>query len=372
MNRERLKIFMNVPMVKAFLTTVILLALIGVGKFVVLNFDLFNPLETALDNFHFSDIYFYWQRNHSDDANGDVVIVNTAYLHDRDEIATVVDSINAHHPRVVAVDVIFPATVSTLAAADSHLIAAFHACPNLVLAQRAVLISKGKWNMERSFFADGHTEGVVNFSSDLVRNISTAETLGEKSYPTFAAQVVKKVGVLPAEKERLIHFGGVDFMVWTPGKEDFKLDFLKNQIVIIGDTGDLRDWHDIPIGATGRSRMSGVELHAMSTVTLLSPYHYHSLPKFWSIFIQIVVIYLFCFILHKWRPDTTMDNWKQLLVQLAFIVVMMLLCYLFFLVFKLVGSPSLAIVGFGLAGFAKNITDFMTDDKQWDKRSVNI
>lgn len=347
---------MNLPAVKALMTTVFLLLIIWVCKWAVFKFDTFNPLETALDNFHFSDIYFYWQRNSSNDAEGDIVIVNTANLHDRDEIATIIDTINAHQPRVVAVDIIFPKTVSDLASSDSHLVAAFNACSNIVLAQRMVRVSEGNWNMERSFFADGHTEGVVNFSTSLVRTIDTAGVYGQKTFPTFAAQIVKQVGNLPAEKERMIQFGGIDFMIWTP-KGKFDLDFLNNKIVIIGDTGDFRDWHDIPIGTTGRSRMSGVELHALSTLTLLSPYHYRNFPVFWSKIIQIIIIYLFCFCLHKWWPETTMENLKQGIIQIAFIVVLMMICYLLFRAFHLVCSPALAIVGFGLAGFAKDFTD---------------
>lgn len=349
---------MNLPAVKALMTTVFLLLIIWVGKLMVFKVDKFNPLGTALDNFHFSDIYFYWQKNSSNEAKGDIVIVNMANLHDRDEIATIIDSINAHQSRVVAVDIIFPKTVSELASSDSHLVAAFNDCPNLVLAQRAVPVSEGNWNMERSFFADGHTEGVVNYSTGLVRTIGTTEAFGQKTFPTFAAQIVKQVGDLPAEKERMIQFGGIDFMIWTP-KEEFDLDFLNNKIVIIGDTGDFRDWHDIPIGTTGRSRMSGVELHALSTLTLLSPYHYREFSVFWSKIIQVIIIYLFCFCLHKWRPEATLDNWKQVIIQIAFILVLMMVCYLLFRAFYLVCSPALAIVGLGLAGFAKNLTDFI-------------
>ena len=355
---------------KSLCTTIILLLLILLGWLVVFNVYYFNPLETAIDNFHFSDIYFYWQKKHSDKSDSNMVIVNTAYLHDRDEIATVIDSINAHQPRLVAVDIIFPEAVSSLSPADSHLCAAFDACPNLVLAQRAVPISDKSWNMERSFFADGYTEGVVNFSTGLVRTIHTTETIDQVSYPTFAAQVVKQIGELPAEKERMIHFGGIDFMTWNINKDDFSdfsLDFMKDKIVFIGDINDLRDWHDIPIGTTGRSRMSGVELHALSTYTLLSPYHYHFLPKFLSIFIQIILIYFFCLVLHIWRPQTTMDNWIQLLLQIAFIAIIVIFCYILFRTCYLICSPSIAIIGFGLVGFAKNITDTFIGKKQNDR-----
>ena len=142
---------------------------------------------------------------------------------------------------------------------------------------------------------------------------------------------------------------------------------MKDKIVFIGDINDLRDWHDIPIGTTGRSRMSGVELHALSTYTLLSPYHYHFLPKFLSIFIQIILIYFFCLILHKWRPQTTMDNWIQLLLQIAFIAIIVIFCYILFRTCYLICSPSIAIIGFGLVGFAKNITDTFIGKKQNDR-----
>ena len=352
---------------KALCTTAILFFLMFLGWLVVFNVYYFNPLETAIDNFHFSDIYFYWQKKNSDNTYSNIVIVNTAYLHDRDKIATVIDSINAHQPRLVAVDIIFPDAVSSLTPADSHLCAAFSACPKLVIAQRAVPISEKSWNMERSFFADGYTEGVVNFSTGLVRTIHTTETFDQVSYPTFAAQVVRQIGELPAEKERMIQFGGINFMTWNANEEDFTLDFLKDKIVFIGDINDIRDWHDIPIGTTGRSRMSGVELHALSTYTLLSPYHYHFFPKFVSIFIQIILIYFFCFCLHLWWPQTTMDNWVQFLLQIAFIAIIVIFCYILFRTCYIICSPTIAIIGFGLVGFAKNITDTFTDKEQRDK-----
>ena len=165
----------------------------------------------------------------------------------------------------------------------------------------------------------------------------------------------------------MIQFGGINFMTWNANEEDFTLDFLKDKIVFIGDINDIRDWHDIPIGTTGRSRMSGVELHALSTYTLLSPYHYHFFPKFVSIFIQIILIYFFCFCLHLWWPQTTMDNWVQFLLQIAFIAIIVIFCYILFRTCYIICSPTIAIIGFGLVGFAKNITDTFTDKEQRDK-----
>lgn len=110
-----------------------------------------------------------------------MVLVDIQYLHNRDEIATLIDSINAHSPRVLALDVIFPQTVSSYPEADSHLVAAIGACPQVVLAQNAVPHMDGSWFVERSFFADGYTEGAVNMPGLSLSVISETSAISKTS-----------------------------------------------------------------------------------------------------------------------------------------------------------------------------------------------
>lgn len=342
--------FTSKPM-KALYTTTMLLLLVGIGKLVVVNTDVFNPLQTALGQFRFSDIYFHWHRGHNADAESDIVLVDIQYLHNREEIATLLDSISAYHPRVVALDVIFPPTVSLDPVADSHLTAAVMACPRVVLAQNAVPQVDGSWSMERSFFADGYIEGAVNIPTSVVRY---AEPLFD-TLPTFAAQVAS----LSSERftlsdKRLIDFGA-HLMTWTAGAEDFYLSALEDKMVFVGDLGDLRDYHNIPVGASGQSRIPGTEVHALATAALLADNPYRSLPQWLGIVLQIILIFLFCWLLYL-LPQT-MDNWVHGALQIAFMLLMLPVCYVLFVGLHIVCSPTLAIVGFGLAALAKNITD---------------
>lgn len=342
---------------KALLTTVLLLLMILAGKLIVVNTDTFNPLQTALNQFHFSDIYFQWHHGHNADAECEMILVDIQYLHNREEIATLIDSINAHQPRVVAMDVIFPPTVSLDPAADSHLVAAIAACPHVVLAQNAVPQVDGSWHTERSFFADGYPEGLVNIPASVVRYAETTiDTL-----PTFAAQVATiSTDHLTHNAKHLIDFGGVNIMTWTPMVEDLHLPALQDKIVFIGDMGDLRDWHNIPIGASGESRMSGTEIQVLATAALLSPNPYYTLPRWLSIALQIILLFLFCWLLYL-LPQT-MDNWIQRALQIVFMILMLPVCYLLFVGLHIVSSPTLAIIGFGLAGFAKNIIDAISKE----------
>ena len=344
----------NRKWVKALLTTVLLLLMMGGGKLVVVNTDALDPLQSALNQFHFSDIYFHWHRGHNADAESDMILVDIKYLHSREKIATLIDSINAHHPRVVALDIIFPPAVSLDPAADSHLAAAIAACPRVVLAQNAVPQVDGTWNMERSFFAEGYTEGMVNLPASVVRY---AETTFD-SLPTFAAQVAKMA--MPTlnyqlSVPRLIDFGGLNIMTWTPGLEDIHPSALEDRMVFIGDLGDLRDHHNIPVGTGGQSRLSGTEIHALATAALLSESPYHSLLRGVGIVLQVFLLFLFCLLLYL-LPQT-MDNWIQGLLQIVFMLLMIPVCYLLFVGSHIVCSPTLAFVGVGLAGFAKNIID---------------
>jgi len=205
--------------------------------------------------------------------------------------------------------------------------------------------------VERSFFADGHTEGVVNIPASVVRYANAQFD----NIPTFAAQVVLATGACLPEKEQLIDFGGNQLMRWTVGSEDFYLPMLEDKIVFVGDLGDLRDYHNIPIGASDQSRMSGTEIHALSTAALLSSAPYHELPRGWSIVLQIISLYLFCLLIHI-LPQA-MDNWIIGALQILFILLLLPVCYILFLSSHLIISPTVTLIGFGLAGFAKNITD---------------
>lgn len=336
---------------KALVTTVLVLLLMGVGSLVMVNTSVFNPLETALEQFHFSDIYFHWHRGHNTDAESDMILVDIQYLHEREEIATLLDSIATQHPRVVAMDVIFPQAVSLNPLADSHLVAAVDACSLVVLAQNIVPQMDGSWGAERSFFADGHIEGAVNMPANVVRYAYAQFD----SMPTFAAQVVLATGASLPEKEQLIDFGGNQLMRWTVGSEDFYLPMMEDKIVFVGDFGDLRDYHNIPIGAGGQSRMSGTEIHALATAALLSAAPYHELPRGWSIVLQIISLYLFCLLIHI-LPQA-MDNWIIGALQILFILLLLPMCYMLFISAHLILSPTFILIGFGLSGFAKNITD---------------
>lgn len=339
---------------KAVLTTVLVLLMVWLGKSVVVNTDAFNPLQAALDQLHFSDIYFHWHRGHNAEAAQDIVLVDIQYLRDREEIATLLDSIAAQRPRVVALDVIFPKIVTSDPVADSHLATAMAACPQAVLAQYAVEpLPDGGWRLERSFFADGYSEGTVNLPASIVRYAEPRfDTL-----PTFAAQVAALSTTncqLPTANS-LIDFGGVNLLRWTPGVEDFYLPALEDKLVFVGDLGDLRDYHNIPVGAGEQSRMAGNEVHALATAALLADNPYHTLPRWLGIVLQIIIIFLFCWLLYL-LPQT-MDNWVHGALQIAFMLLMLPVCYLLFVGLHIVCSPSLAIVGFGLAGLAKNIID---------------
>ena len=46
------------------------------GRAVVVSTNAFNPLSAAMDNFHFSDIYFHWHRGHNAEAAQDIVLVD--------------------------------------------------------------------------------------------------------------------------------------------------------------------------------------------------------------------------------------------------------------------------------------------------------
>ncbi|MBQ9639603.1 MAG: CHASE2 domain-containing protein [Bacteroidales bacterium] len=348
---------------KAVCTTVLVLLLMWVGRWVVVRSDLFSPMAAAFEGFQFSDLYFAWNRAHEDGAETDVVLVDIANCRSREEVALVVDSVSAHGPRVLGVDVIFPPLASADPSADQSLRLALGRVPRLVVACNAVPMLDGSVLMERSFFVDSlfradstRVEGAANMRLGVVRDYETFSP--EAGMPTFAAEVVRSAGgKLPsADDVRLIDFGGCSVLTWCVG-EEFDMNALSGRIVLMGDMQDLRDWHSVPATVGGESRMPGLSIHAAIVGALMRQEGFARMPQALSVWLQVCLLLAFCFFL--FALPQTLDNWVSGALQLLFMLAMLPACYALFVALHVVCNPTLAIVGFGLAGLAKNVVDVL-------------
>ena len=309
---------------------VIALVLILIG----LSTEVFDPIGRAIDEFSISDSFFFSKtKRHSDcaDLNPGIVLIDIADCDSRQEIADIVCKINDASPKLLAVDIIFGEYSSSSSFSDSLLVRAFQSSRNLVLAERFVNGENG-WYSERSFFADDIPciEGDVNFQYGIVRTFEDEYVAGMAHIPSFVSLIASQAGICNGFKKQLINYSPVN-TITIPADYTGSFDIVRDQIVILGDAGDLRDYHDIPVLINGQSRTSGLRIIAQCLYTLQPGNGFVTCPNWLALVIGIVLTYLFCAFIAS--PMFRVDRFNGLWTSIWQVIVLLLLVALTYLLF---------------------------------------
>lgn len=327
--------------------------------------DAFDPVGKALRSFRLSDGFFYSrairERNNTD-VNPGIVLVDIKNCDSRDEIAEIVNRINESSPRLLAVDIIFGKAAGVASEVDSLLTVAFQASGNLILAQR-VLESPEGVQVERSFFADkvDCVEGDVSFDYGTVRSLSSKRSVCGIEYPSFVAQVARIGKIRNGFDDQLINYSPIQTICLGPENLS-DISLLKDQIVILGDSEDLRDFHDIPVLINGKARTSGMMIIAQSLYTLRPNNSFTNCPRWLAIIIGILLTYLFCtfFASPMYRRGKFNGLWISIW-QVIVLVFLVGIAYILFWSFHLNVTLIYWLLGVGLAEFATEFFYFIRD-----------
>lgn len=341
----------------------VLLAMMGLGELMLFGFGLKDPLQYALESYHLEDLFYYLNRTKFADqahpVSDQFVLVDIANIRDRDSIADLLDSISRYEPRAVALDVIFGARQGSESKTDRHLMEAATQCPNLILTSNCYTDYIGSVHIERSFFADSiqAAEGLSWLQGEVVRTYSAYYLTPSGTQPSLCYQMAEALG-LPMDtttEERNINYAYDGWMTWQAGVEDMDLNYLRGKLVLIGDTKDLVDYHNVPMLTCGTMRKSGVEIHAaiLSSVATHRSIHRFSLWGTWLM--EILCLFLLC-LLFTYLPQV-MTNWLQQLVQLLVMALVFALAYWLFATWDYVLPISRLLIGTGLAGFAYDVVE---------------
>lgn len=326
---------------------VIMAAIVLMLRLIGLSIAIFDPLGSAIDDFHFSDGYFYaHQRGDSVFANPNVAIVDIAGCRSRAEIANVLEKVAEANPVVVGLDVIFAPSSAIDRAGDDSLLQAISHLPGLVTACN--VFDGGE---EHSFFAEFVSEGNVSLPYDIVRSYSSDKG-------SFVGEILRSFGRedLLEESTRLIDFSEVK--TWKYGKDDpIPAAEVQDCIVLVGDTGDLRDYHRVPVKVNGKLRLSGVELYAQQLYTSLQGKRYSEVPVWINTAICLLLIWLFCalFICRIFDADMSFNGLRCLLAQIFAIMVFFAIGFAMFFGLGIYFPPVMFLVGAGLAGLAAEL-----------------
>lgn len=342
--------------------TAIVVVIIAVFGTLGLCTKVFDPLGQALKNFHLSDGFFFSQTRLSKvkDTNHGLVVVDIADCDSREEIAQIIKTINQAEPKALAVDIIFGKSAATSSYEDSVLVDALRESPNLILARR-IIPGKDSCSIERSFFSDDITckEGDVNFNLGIVRSFSDSVSFDGNSSPSFVSLIAEEAGLKVPSGEQLINYSPIDIITVKP-ESLASPEILKGQIVLLGDCGDLRDFHDIPVLIDGIPYAAGVNIIAQCIYTLQPNKRYYTCPEWLAILIGFMLTYLFCTFISA--PLYRNDKYKGLWISIWQWAVLILLLFITFFLFRVahVYFPlTYWLTGVGLSGMGTEIFYFI-------------
>lgn len=265
------------------LATIMVFVLMGLLALIPINTHVLDPIKMALQDFDYNDLaYSQFNKNGDVSVDTSLIIVNIGDA-DRSEIATMIQSISNSKPLVLGVDILFNEPKDVVA--DSLLLAAFNAHPNIVMAYN-LAIEKNEAKPTGFLQDKVSSNGFANFVGEeggSIRYVAPFFKSGSESFPSLAASVVQKA--YPAAYETLKNRNNVTEAVnYTRSGEDFIVidgatvlqdslfdkTMFQNKVVLMGyissNQYSLEDKHFTPLNkkSVGKSipDMEGIFIHA--------------------------------------------------------------------------------------------------------------
>ena len=306
----------------AFLTVTVVAVICVVFSILGMKTDFFSPFKHAADSYNITDLYMYyhWRQDVPSYDGTSVVLVDISSCRTRSEIAEVIDRINACGPRIVALDIIFPEAVSSDPEEDSTLVASLSRVDNLVVAAEMRPVSRTEYSRLSSFFVEetGAVEGVVTLPSGVIREWTPVVPVGETRYTSFTKAItdILSVPVPETDELQLINYAISDPLV-VDASDTWEPDFVKDQIVLLGDVKDARDTYQVPVSLRSSTRQSGVFVHKQILMTCLSQDYFRRVPAWLEYLVSTLLLLMISTFLSpvlvwaKKKEDDLEDKFKD-------------------------------------------------------------
>lgn len=329
-----------------------------------------GPLDKLTDAFHVEDLYIYWTRDvvaeDATNAQSELVLVDVSGIETRGELAALLNSIADAQPRALALDLIFAPLSMADSAQDHQLLRALERFPQLILASHCHTDLQGA-HREHSFFVDSLSnavEGESWLSGSVVRTFSPI--IKENNRPSFAYCIAEALhlNVTPTTEQQDICYLPSSVFTWTPAKEQMNTSFLRDKVIIVGDSKDLRDYHNVPLLTNANGRMPGMMIHLASVLTMASKHPINHMPAWLNILLQAVLLWVLCLLFCMYNTDWVMSNWYQAGISLVFSIILMALGAYIFAFRHYTISMIYFLMGCPFASFAKDLVDGVTQIKE--------
>ena len=315
----------------AFFATIFVIALYLLLKLVILNIHFLEPGHEEKKDFEMTDLVY--SKFSSENKNGvsvtdrdtNIVMVNIGNL-TRKEIAELLDSINSHNPKVIALDVLFSANKQD---DDTSLATVLKKISNkLVMVgmlaydeqenASGIESSQSQFNVGAKI---GYTNFVTNSMLSVVRYFAPFTKVGNEEVPAFPVAIAEKYNPALIEKlkrrgneKEIINYQYTQKNIYAYDHKDITdqnsgaLSNLMGKIVLVGYLGsDLdhvvtEDYHYTPMNEGKNKKtdpdMSGLAIHANIISMILHGKYISHVPKclMWTISIILCFLHMIFFI----------------------------------------------------------------------------
>lgn len=284
-----------------FIVTVSAFIQLLVLGFVAFNLDFLNPIAEALASFSITDVFFDIQHSGETSETCDLVtLVDMTELHNRGDIALLLENIKQENPLCIGVDLIFEGEKDDRIGNELLEDTVAGMTEQTVFSRKLTDYDSRQGtftNDVRSYFADriDITEAYTNLNDNMagatIRNFSIAQTLhGEQvlSFPAKIASFFDETVSCRDDEDLLINYRNVTFPIVAYNEIEEKRDLIEGHIVLVGTMTEEQDMHNTPLGKT-----AGLEVQAYSLLTLLE----HKGIKSISPWMTWIIAFLICYLL---------------------------------------------------------------------------
>jgi CHASE2 domain-containing sensor protein len=335
-------------------TTAITLLAVALSKTLLYSFTSMLALKSSIEvkDYKLSDLYYAVADSSLPRIiSENVVLVDVEGL-SREEITALLHDIKAAEPKAIGVDVVFEYQYD----GDSSLIDAT-SDPNIVMAES--FAPQDNNAIHKSYFCDSNHlshGGMVNLENGVIRNYCMQFEVGDSVYHSFAAEVAKLAGY-DIDKRELdeasIYYPTLDFWALKPelfiDQYESCAERIKDKIVLVGDTANILDMHQTPIGTMG-----GLKIQAVILETIIGEHDIQNAPNWLNWFIAIISCAVFVGL------NIILTGKKLATGKLLFRLAQILALYLFFWIGCVLFAkhnlcidfaPSLSMIAIGLLAY---------------------
>lgn len=284
-----------------FLVTTLALVLLWLLSIITFNLSILDPVADALDEFSITDVFFEIENNKEENIETSdlITILDMTDLHNRGDIASLMQEIGLNNPLCVGIDLIFEGEKDD-SIGNKELVEAVNNLGETAIYSKKLTDYSGETdkfaNRVSSFFTkdievqEAYTNLVNDMSSTRVREFTATQQEGETESISFPAAIASRFDTTLVSNHKdsyLINYRNVKFPVVKFDEIQEKADLIDGHIVLIGTMTEEQDMHMTPLG-----KMPGIEVQAYSLLTLLEHKDLQELPLWLSILITFVLCYL--------------------------------------------------------------------------------